>query len=123
MVGITRILKLSKAEVKFSPRIGLGFPVTQSTVFHAQYGKFIQIPELNDIYAGPYDYEDWLSFEPQGAQNGGLESEETTQYEVGFRQVIGNVAALNITLFYKNIRGLVNDANAQFRRTRWWSNY
>ena len=108
---------LRKAEVKFSPRLGLGFPVTQSTVFHAQYGKFIQLPELNDMYAGPYDYNDWLSFEPQGAQNGGLESEETTQYEVGFRQTLGNVAALNITLFYKNIRGLVNDANAQFRRT------
>lgn len=107
---------LRKAEVKFSPRLGLGFPVTQSTVFHAQYGKFIQLPELNDMYAGPYDYEDWLSFEPQGAQNGGLQSEETTQYEVGFRQILGNVAALNITLFYKNIRGLVNDANAQFRR-------
>ncbi len=108
---------LKKADVKFSPRLGLGFPVTQTTVFHAQYGKFIQLPELNDMYAGPYDYEDWLSFEPQGAQNGGLRSEETTQYEVGFRQVLGNVAALNITLFYKNIVGLVNDANAQFRRT------
>lgn len=108
---------LKKAEVKFSPRLGLGFPVTQSTVFHAQYGKFIQLPELNDMYAGPYDYNDWTSFEPQGAQNGGLKSEETTQYEVGFRQAFGNVAALNITLFYKNIRGLVNDADAQFRRT------
>ena len=109
--------ELRKAEVKFSPRIGLGFPVTQNTVFHAQYGKFIQLPELNDVYAGPYDYEDWLSFEPQSGQNGALESEETTQYEVGFRQVLGEVAALNITLFYKNIRGLVNDAASQFRRT------
>ncbi|NWF90894.1 MAG: carboxypeptidase-like regulatory domain-containing protein [Ignavibacteriaceae bacterium] len=109
--------ELKKAELKFSPRLGLGFPVTQSTVFHAQYGKFIQLPELNDMYAGPYDYEDWLSFEPQGSQNGGLNSEETTQYEVGFRQVLGSTAALNITLFYKNIRGLVNDANAQWRRT------
>lgn len=106
----------TKADVKFSPRLGLGFPVTQSTVFHAQYGKFIQLPELNDMYAGPYDFEDWLSFEPQGSQNGSLKSEETTQYEVGFRQVLGNTAALNITLFYKNIRGLVNDGNAQFRR-------
>ncbi len=108
---------LKKAELKFSPRLGLGFPVTQSTVFHAQYGKFIQLPELNDMYAGPYDYNDWTTYEPQGAQNGGLNSEETTQYEVGFRQILGNVAALNITLFYKNIVGLVNDANAQFRRT------
>jgi hypothetical protein len=103
--------------VKFSPRLGLGFPVTQTTVFHAQYGKFIQLPELNDVYAGPYDYEDWLTYSPQFGSNGGIESEETTQYEVGFRQLLGNVAALNITLFYKNIKGLVNDGTAQFRRT------
>lgn len=109
--------KLRNDSVIFSPRLGIGFPVTQSTVFHAQYGKFIQLPELNDMYAGPYDYEDWLSFEPQGAQNGGLKPEETTQYEVGFRQVLGNVAAMNITLFYKNIRGLVNAGDAKWQRT------
>ena len=109
--------ELKKAEVKFSPRIGLGFPVTQSTVFHAQYGKFIQIPELVDMYAGPYDYEDWLTYSPQDGFNGALIQEETTQYEVGFRQVLGNVAALNITLFYKNIQGLVNTSDFQFQRT------
>jgi outer membrane receptor protein involved in Fe transport len=108
---------LRKPEVLFSPRIGLGFPVTQSTVFHAQYGKFIQIPELNDVYFGPYDFEDWTSFSPQDASNGSIQREETTQYEVGFRQVLGDVAALNITLFYKNILGLVNTSQFQFRRT------
>ena len=109
--------ELRKPEVTFSPRLGLGFPVTQSTVFHAQYGKFIQIPELNDVYFGPYDFQDWLTYNPQDGSNGSIEREETTQYEIGFRQVLGNVAALNITLFYKNIRGLVNTSDFQFRRT------
>lgn len=106
--------KVKDIDIEVSPRIGIGFPVTEFTVFHAQYGRFIQVPELNDVYFGPYDYNQFLlpGFSPQSGFNGGLLSEETTQYELGFRQLLaeGN-AALNITAFYKNIRGLVNVEN------------
>ncbi len=100
--------KLKDIEVQFSPRIGLGFPVTESTVFHAFYGRFIQVPQLNDMYFGPFDYNDYLTMSPQSGFNGSMLSEQTTQYEVGFRQLIGNNAALNITAFYKNTKALVN---------------
>ena len=96
-----------ESEVKFSPRIGLGFPVTESTVFHAQYGKFVQIPALEDLLVGPYDLYDFITMAPQYVQTGTITSEETTQYEIGFRQAFSNAAALNITAFYKNIKGLV----------------
>ncbi|GBD86452.1 vitamin B12/cobalamin outer membrane transporter [bacterium BMS3Abin03] len=109
--------KIKDVEVEISPRIGIGFPVTSSTVFHAQYGRFIQMPELNDMYAGPFSYDRFISYEPQFGRNGGLRREETTQYEIGFRQLMGDNSALNITLFYKNIKGLVNDQNHKFRRT------
>lgn len=105
-----------KSEIQFSPRIGLGFPVTESTVFHAQFGRFIQIPALNDLYTGPFDLITFQTMEPQYVQTGVIESEETTSYEIGFRQVIGNVAALNLTAFYKNIRGLVNRESRFFQR-------
>ncbi len=72
------------------------FPVTESTVFHAQYGTFFQIPELNDMYSGPFDYNTYITMSPQSGFNGGLISEETTQYEVGFRQLLGANSALNI---------------------------
>lgn len=108
--------KIRDADLEFSPRIGLGFPVTETTVFHAQYGRFIQLPRLLDMYAGPFDYDNYISMEPQSSFNAGMEPEETTQYEIGFRQLIGNNAALNITAFYKNIRGLVNVQNTQFQR-------
>jgi len=105
-----------KAELEFSPRIGLGFPVTESTVFHAQYGRFIQIPALTDLYTGPFDLDQFISFDPQYVQDGTIKSEETIQYEVGFRQLLGENAALNLTLFYKNIKGLVNRQTNFFRR-------
>jgi outer membrane receptor for ferrienterochelin and colicin len=99
------------AEVIFSPRIGLGFPVTPTTVFHAQFGKFVQQPRLIDLYTTAIDVESQLVGRiGQGVNTGRLKSEETTQYELGLRQILGdNAAALNITLFYKNTRNLVND--------------
>jgi len=110
--------KLRDAEVELSPRIGVGFPVTTGTVFHAQYGRFIQLPELNDLYFGPFDYNigAWGNSSPQNGFNGALKAEETTQYEVGFRQLLGENSALNITAFYKNTRGLVNVQNHKYRR-------
>ncbi len=105
------------AELEFSPRIGLGFPVTTSTVFHAQYGRFIQQPALTDLYNGPYDLVSFINMDPQYVRTGSLVSEETTQYEIGLRQVIGDNSALNITAFYKNIRGLVNRQTHFFQRT------
>jgi outer membrane receptor protein involved in Fe transport len=109
--------KVKEVELEFSPRIGLGFPVTENTVFHAQYGRFIQVPELNNVYAGPYDYDAYISMEPQSGFNGALLSEETVQYEVGFKQIFNEHTALQLTLFYKNIKGLVNVQSNQFRRT------
>jgi len=106
-----------EAELQFSPRIGLGFPVTETTVFHAQYGRFIQIPQLTDLYTSRFDLEQFISFDPQYVQDGSIVSEETISYEVGFRQLLGNNAAMNITLFYKNIKGLVNRQLSFFQRT------
>ena len=108
--------KLKDVEVEFSPRLGIGFPVTEATVFHAQYGRFIQVPELNDMYGGPFDYNQFITMSPQNGFNGGLISEETTQYEVGFRQLLGPNSALNITAFYKNTKSLVNVQNNQYQR-------
>lgn len=104
-------------DIEFSPRIGIGFPITESTVFHAQYGRFIQLPQFNNLYAGPYDYNNFITMAPQGSFNADLKPEETVQYEIGFRQVIGSNSAINLTAFYKNIRGLVNQQILPFQRT------
>jgi hypothetical protein len=104
-------------EFYISPRIGIGFPVTASTVFHAQYGKFIQSPNLNNIYGTRREFEVLLVDGNRPANNGAIISEETTQYEVGFRQIFGdNLAALSLGAFYKNTKGLVNYSTTWFTR-------
>ena len=106
-----------KAEFYISPRIGLGFPITSTTVFHAQYGKFIQQPQLDQLYSTIYDLNFLIMDNNWNVNTGQVESEITTQYEIGFRQVLGDVAALNLTSFYKNTQGLINSATVFFQRS------
>ncbi|KAB2908263.1 MAG: TonB-dependent receptor [Ignavibacteriales bacterium] len=106
-----------EAEIHFSPRIGLGFPVTANTVFHAQYGKFIQQPSLDLIYTTVQDINFLVTDNNWLVNNGHVMSEVTTQYEIGFRHSIGDFAAVNLTAFYKNTEGLVNSSTVFFRRS------
>ncbi|MDP4176317.1 MAG: TonB-dependent receptor [Bacteroidota bacterium] len=105
-----------KPEFYISPRIGLGFPITQNTVFHAQYGKFIQQPPLNNLYTTTYNLNFLITDNNWNLNTGHVNSEITTQYEIGFRHMMGEVAAVNITAFYKNTEGLLNTAVVFYQR-------
>jgi hypothetical protein len=88
-----------------SPRLGFSFPITDQTVFHAQYGKFVQQTRLRDIYLGMYA----ISFNLQGKFFIGtpvgfnVRPTRTTQYEIGFTQQIGSFASFDITGYYKDV--------------------
>ena len=103
-------IKKKDADVELSPRIGLAFPVTDRTVFHMQYGRFVQAPRLTDIYNGSAWYNaifiGGTSFQTQNIGLG-LDPEITTQYEAGFSQQFTDNAAFDATVFYKNIRNQV----------------
>lgn len=96
------------SESYISPRLGFAFPVTQFTVFHAQYGIFRQPPLLFDLYDSWTNLDDIEVIDGQGQNNGHLKSESTTSYEFGFKQQFGNTASLDLTAYYKNIKGLTN---------------
>lgn len=92
-----------------SPRLGFSFPVTDRTVFHVQFGKFIQPPALDVLYTGRG--EQAIAFTggnyiptPVGR---GIDPERTTQYEIGFTQQISDNASFDITGFYKDIKGQI----------------
>ncbi len=90
-----------------SPRLGFSFPVTDRTVFHLQYGKFVQSPSLDIAYRGVYQAAQILTatnlFTNPIAYN--PEPVRTTQYEIGFSQQITDFAAFDLTAFYKDIKG------------------
>lgn len=96
---------------QISPRLGFSFPVSDKTVFYLQYGKFIQKPELNDMYFGNSRYQEQIgvggNFYNNTTVGFGLDPIRTTSYEIGFRQQLGSVAAMDVTGFYKNVRGQI----------------
>jgi outer membrane receptor protein involved in Fe transport len=92
-----------------SPRLGFSFPVTDKTVFHVQYGQFVQAPVLNDIYVSRAQMALFFSgrnfiANPFGA---GLDPVRTTQYEIGFSQQFSDFASFDLTTFYKDIKGQI----------------
>ncbi len=89
-----------------SPRLGFSFPVTETTIFHAQYGKFIQQSRLRDVYLGLGVASDQIKggFAESNPVGYGVRPERTTQYEIGFKKQLGNSFAFDITAFYKDIK-------------------
>jgi len=92
-----------------SPRLGFSFPVTDKTVFHLQYGKFVQAPALEDAFQG-------ITYGARILQGGtsfttplayDLQPIRTTSYEIGFSQQFTEFAAFDLTAFYKDINGQI----------------
>lgn len=111
VVGRKQMVK-SKTHNIVSPRLGLAFPVTDQTVFHAQYGKYVQQPQLNRMFVS------FLRFAANLLQgnftitgNPDLEPVKTTAYEIGFKQQLGNNASIDMTTFYKQLTGYVQVRN------------
>lgn len=89
-----------------SPRLGLSFPVTDRTVFHTQFGKFVQQSRLRDVYQGLYATGSNISGgffigSPVGFD---VRPTRTTQYEIGFTQQFGEFVSFDITGYYKDIK-------------------
>ena len=91
------------------PRVSFSFPVTDATVFYAQYGKYAQMPSLNQLYVGTVVLSRTVS--PSSRGNAYLTPvgylmtpERTTQYEMGIRQMITQDFAMTLSGFYKDTR-------------------
>lgn len=101
--------ELLKAEEHgvIQPRLGLAFPLSDRSVFHLQYGKFAQFPDLSNPYKSRGDIA--LSY---GGQNFirdpigfDLKPVITTQYEVGLSYQFTEGAAFDVTAFARNTVG------------------
>ena len=92
-----------------SPRLGFSFPVTDRTVFHAQFGKFVQQTRLRDVYQGLYATSNQLrgGFFIGAPVGFNVRPTRTTQYEIGFTQQLSDFASFDITAYYKDIKDQV----------------
>jgi len=104
----------SKMKFYVSPRLGFSFPVTDKTIFAAQYGKMVQMPQLNLLYVNQETLRRFLSTSLQDViENSSLQPTKTTSYEIGFKQQVGDYINLGITAFYKESTDLIGAGRVQ----------
>jgi hypothetical protein len=98
----------SKMDFYVSPRLGFSFPITDKVIFVAQYGKMVQLPQLNLLYVNQATLQRFLSTSLQDiVENSSLKPSKLTQYEIGFKQQVGDIVNLGVTAFYKEATDLI----------------
>jgi outer membrane receptor protein involved in Fe transport len=106
--------KTVEKTIEVSPRLGFSFPITEKTVFHAQYGKFIQLPALENLYENQRVIRD-LADGGVGYftvfNNPLLKPERTTAYELGIKHTAGDYVTLGLTAYYKETSDLIQAKN------------
>jgi outer membrane receptor protein involved in Fe transport len=98
------------AQSKWSPRIGLAYPITENTVFHFSYGHFFQTPDFN---AMTYNAIKDISTSLPLVGNAGVKPQKTVAFEVGVKQAISADTRLTATVWSKDIRDLLSTQSYQ----------
>ncbi|PAP75872.1 TonB-dependent receptor [Rubrivirga marina] len=90
---------------RLQPRLGASFPISVNTVFHLNYGAFLQRPPFERSLVSRIQRSNELAVIQLG--NPELEPEETKMYEVGVAQGLPGGFALDVSGYYKDVRNLV----------------
>ena len=107
--------KPAPTSTQLSPRLGIAYPITDKGVIHISYGHFFQIPSFRYLYTNPefdiYPLQGTPSPPPYSVLNtlgnASLRPQKTVIYEIGLQQQLGMDYALNVTVYYKDIRNLL----------------
>lgn len=95
------------ALARLQPRIGISFPVSINTVFHLNYGSFMQRPAFQYIVSSRIKQARLM---PIRLGNPKLEPEVTNSYDVGVMQGLGEGFTLDISGYYKDVKNLTEMA-------------
>jgi outer membrane receptor protein involved in Fe transport len=96
---------------RLQPRVGVSFPVSTTTVFHLNYGTFMQRPSFQNVLGTNQ------KLPPPPSQpavnslgNPRLQPQVTNQYDVGVMQGLGQGFTLDVSGYYKDIKDLIDQA-------------
>lgn len=98
----------------FSPRLAIGYPISERTVFYFNYSHFLQYPERYQYFDAPVYTTDAIT-----VGNPALQPQKTVQYEAGFDQLLREDLSLGIRGFYKDVADYVSSLNPKSNVTQW----
>ncbi len=90
-----------KPKYHVSPRIGLAYPLTATTVLFFNFGHFYQNPNYRDLYRATGNARLVGLMRGNLIGNPNLEPEKAVQYEISLQQQIGEDIGLKINLWSK----------------------
>lgn len=96
---ITEAFTEYEPKVTVMPRVGVSFPVTNRALFFASYNVTSQRPTERAF--APFTVYRGLNSQQSRVPNPTLAPERTVQYELGFRQRLGERAATTVSGFYR----------------------
>ena len=89
---------------KFSPRLGVSYPITDKAKVYFNYGYFYQLPELRYMYEA--------TTQGSNAQhvygNPNVDFQKTISYEVGVEYALSDNYKLDVSGYYKDYFGQIN---------------
>ncbi|MCH8488011.1 MAG: TonB-dependent receptor, partial [Candidatus Cyclonatronum sp.] len=89
---------------QLSPRIGISHPISASSILRFSYGRFFQNPDYRFIFEN--NFYEFGTREPLfGSPD--LDAQRTTAYEFGLIHQFSERAAVTLSAYYKDIRGLI----------------
>lgn len=96
---------------RLQPRVGVSFPVTTTTVFHLNYGTYMQNPSFQYVLGAQQKLPPPPSSPtPFSLGNPRLKPQVTNQYDVGVMQGLGEGFTLDVSGYYKDIKDLIDQA-------------
>jgi outer membrane receptor protein involved in Fe transport len=95
--------------VNIMPRISFSFNISDEAVFFAHYDVLTQRPTSSNRFS-PIDY---LFIESRNSliSNPDLKPEKTIDYELGFQQVLTKTSSLKVSVYYKEMRDMIQVRN------------
>ncbi len=93
-------------QVNFMPRVSFSFPISITAAFFANYDVLTQRPRGGNVSTLD-DYYFLKTRATQTISNPNLRPERRTNYEIGFKQVIGKTSSITMQAFYGEIKDLI----------------
>lgn len=94
--------------LRLQPRLGFSFPVSVNTVFHLNYGAFMQRPSFQYIVSKRVGQKE---NDPVILGNPRLKPETTNSYDIGVVQSIGEGFTIDVSGYYKDVKNLIQQSD------------
>jgi len=99
-VNFNSLVKVD-AKFSFSPRIGIAYPLTESSVLSFNFGHFFQIPNYRDMYRATTENREISIMQGNLLGNPNLLPEKSIQYEIALQYEIVEDYVIKLNLWNK----------------------